>query len=140
MKQKLVEPQQQQFAKLWQMFDDCIKTNKFIQVKLAPVIGDKLRCAMGMIMSYTGVVDESNFINYDKYNNVVRQQYDMSANVFNQSLYLKNIFSEKAKVIENFKNDYKSTGIVDTSFIKLLNDYHNFSFEDFRDLFKEMDV
>jgi hypothetical protein len=133
-------PPQQQFDKIWKMFDDCIRTDKFKQVKLRLAIGDKGRCALGVVMSYTEVVDSIGLkVDNNKFLRDVCSQFKLYT-ILDVGLYPRYAAKTREQIVGYLKSRYEKTGIVDTTFISILNDYHDFSFEDFRDLFKEMDV
>jgi hypothetical protein len=133
-------PQQQQFDKIWKMFDDCIKTGKFTQITDRLFREDVKRCALGVIMSYTGVTTLSELlVNTEKFYTSVCPQYKLSK-VIGYGSYPLYELENREQVVKYLKGYYEKTDTIGMEFITVLNDCYQFTFEDFRDLFKEMDV
>jgi len=44
------------YDRIWKMFDDCIKTNRFSKIQNLLCVGSRERCALGLIISYTGII------------------------------------------------------------------------------------
>ena len=129
------------YDRIWKMFDDCIKTNRFSKVQNVFSVGSKERCALGLIMSYTGVISpHGKIINEDMFLECIRPYYKMVSIVSDSEINRIENLKDKDKLLKELKDYYQKTGTIRSGYIAQLNDQTDFSFEDFRDLFKELDV
>jgi hypothetical protein len=129
------------YERIWKMFDDCIKTNRFSKVQNLFSIGSRERCALGLIMSYTGVISHhGKILNEDIFLECFRPYYKMVPIVSDSEINRIENLKDKDVLLKELKDYYQKTGTIRSGYIAQLNDQTDFSFEEFRDLFKELDV
>jgi hypothetical protein len=129
------------YDRIWKMFDDCIKTNRFSKVQNLFSIGSRERCALGLIMSYTGVISpHGKILNEDIFLECIRPYYKMVPIVSDSEINRIENLKDKDTLLKELKDYYQKTGTIRSGYIAQLNDQTDFSFEEFRDLFKELDV
>ena len=131
--------------KLWKIFDDVVKTKRFRQIILKLSNHECGRCAMGVIYSYClkdgdvhsviGVPPEW----ISEFNSAIAEQFHVDLPLL-RAIPFKCDRSEKDKAIDLIKKSYKENGVISIDDITILNDYFHLTFEEFRDLFKEMDA
>jgi hypothetical protein len=129
------------YDKIWKMFDDCIKTNRFSKVQNVFSVGSRERCALGVIMSYTGVIlPHGKILDADIFLECIRPYYKMVSIVSDSEINRIENLKDKDVLLKELKDYYQKTGTIRSGYIAQLNDKTDFSFEEFRDLFKELDV
>jgi hypothetical protein len=129
------------YDKIWKMFDDCIKTNRFSKVQNLLCVGSKERCAVGLIMSYTGVISpHGKIIDEDIFLECIRPYYKMVSIGSDSEINRIENLKDRDVLLKELKDYYHKTGTIRSGYITQLNDQTDFSFEEFRDLFKEIDV
>ncbi len=129
------------YDRIWKMFDDCIKTNRFSKVQSLFSVGSRERCALGLIMSYTGVISShGKILNEDIFLECIRPYYKMVSIVSDSEINRIENLKDKDVLLKELKDYYQKTGTIRSGYIAQLNDQTDFSFEEFRDLFKELDV
>jgi hypothetical protein len=129
------------YDKIWKMFDDCIKTNRFSKVQNVFSVGSRERCALGVIMSYTGVIlPHGKILDADIFLECIRPYYKMVSIVSDSEINRIENLKDKDVLLKELKDYYQKTGTIRSGYIAQLNDQTDFSFEEFRDLFKELDV
>jgi len=129
------------YDKIWKMFDDCIKTNRFSKVQSMFSVGSRERCALGLIMSYTGVISpHGKILDENMFLECIRPYYKMVSIVSDSEINRIENLKDKDVLLKELKDYYQKTGTIRSGYIAQLNDQTDFSFEEFRDLFKELDV
>ncbi len=114
--------------KLWQVLDDCIKTKRYVQMAHNyREQGTNKRCMMGVFMEYGGLSEGGP-------DDIVRVSSKFSDNYGVPYNY------GKQEVIDELKGYYAFHKRIEHDFVVKLNDTFGVTFEEFRDLFKEMDV
>jgi|SRR5580765_2454221 len=116
--------------KLWQVVNDCITKGRYTQmVGNYSQNGTNRRCMMGVFMGYT-----------DMSSHVHGPNGIASADSrFGTTHGVSNIIT-KEMTIGALKDLYYRYGKIEHDVVVRLNDTHKMTFEEFRDLFKEMDV
>lgn len=140
MRQILKEPELQ-FEKLWQIFDHCIKTHKYKQIANKFFDSENGRCASGVIFSYASdkrPKDMNKSILNGEMWKIVMEKYGVGRKDINYSKVLYNNCVTQ-NLVDDLRGYYIRTGIINSNEIQFLNDI-GFTFEQFRDLFKEMNV
>lgn len=119
----------QEHTKLWQVLDDVIKNKTYEQAKGTYIKSDQSkRCVLGAV--FGGDLD-------DMHINAVRAYIKFNIKVTNEIP----LGMSKEGTIKEFKEIYKKTGgIASHNHITYLNDMYSVSFEEFRDLFYEMNI
>ena len=131
----------QSYDKIWKMFDECIKTNRFSKVQSMFSVGSRERCALGLIMSYTGVISpQGKILDENMFLECIRPYYKMVSIVSDSEINRIENLKDKDVLLKELKDYYQKTGTIRSGYIAQLNDQTDFSFEEFRDLFKELDV
>lgn len=129
------------YDKIWKMFDDCLKTNRFSKVQSLFSVGSRERCALGLIMSYTGVISShGKILDENMFLECIRPYYKMVSIISDSEINRIENLKDKNVLLKELKDYYQKTGTIRSGYIAQLNDHTDFSFEEFRDLFKELDV
>ena len=129
------------YDKIWKMFDDCLKTNRFSKVQSMFSVGSRERCALGLIMSYTGVISpHGKILDENMFLECIRPYYKMVSILSDSEINRIENLKDKNVLLKELKDYYQKTGTIRIGYIAQLNDQTDFSFEEFRDLFKELDV
>lgn len=129
--------QEQQFDKLWQVFDDAVKEGKYHYIKNHFMDDNNGRCALGLLMSY--IDPEVDFHNIHvkatslwrviqkKFNFDLSPQYEYPESISDKDL------------VRKLKKDYQAGGKLDTEIMVTLNN-RGYDFTMLRDIFKEIDA
>ena len=129
------------YDRIWKMFDDCIKTNRFSKVQNLFCVGSRERCALGLIMSYTGVISpHGKIIDENIFLECIRPYYKMVSIGSDSEINRIENIKDTDVLVKELKDYYHKTGTIRSGYITQLNDHTDYSFEEFRDLFKELDV
>ena len=129
------------YDKIWKMFDDCLKTNRFSKVQSLFSVGSRERCALGLIMSYTGVISShGKILDENMFLECIRPYYKMVSILSDSEINRIENLKDRNVLLKELKDYYQKTGTIRSGYIAQLNDHTDFSFEEFRDLFKELDV
>lgn len=139
MSNQLVKPQ---FDKLWEIMDDCIQNKRYTQIQGKLRDEEYGRCILGLFMTYvTGDFGDTSLSIYDglgekfeKYKLFAKDVEGISERITEDGI------DTKEKVIKNMKDCYMKTGKLYCSYLIYLNDYYDFTFEEFSDVLKEMDL
>jgi superoxide dismutase len=110
--------------------------NKYEQIRINLINGDRGRCVMGAILN-----------EYGSPSNVT---HDFTSSVWDSVIGIHNIdkptrnfsrpYNNKESYIDRLKETHKETGRIQMRLLTTLNDSFGTTFEEFRDIFYEMDV
>ena len=133
----------QQFEKLWQIFDDAVKTGKYKSIPKRLTDGKDGRCANGLILSYTHPELDINpetrslskiegvFCELYKKFGIHSDSMSNDIDIYNQK--------DDEELIRLLKEQNKLYGSVNQTIYVILNN-RGYNFTHLRDIFKEMDV
>lgn len=141
-----MQQQEQQFDKLWKILDDCIQNNKFKQIYRSFSDKECGRCAAGVFLSYMGWdgKDNSDFTfgeNIGKLENKYNiEYYSIPSDFFEKYEEEYKSYRNHRSLIRLFKDIYSKSGKVSMNIIIALNDTSRLTFEQIRDMLKQIDV
>lgn len=134
---------QQQFDKLWKIVDDNIKTGRYKQIKCHISDDECGRCINGLFISY--ILGHPMFVPTTKESLLEIFQEELAPKYNYVPTYDSEKFEELIKVndketlLKGLKEYHNKTGQVDQVYLAQLNN-NGMSFEEIRDLLKEMNV
>ena len=106
------------YDRIWKMFDDCIKTNRFSKVQNLFSVGSRERCALGLIMSYTGVISpHGKILNEDIFLECIRPYYKMVPIVSDSEINRIENLKDKDVLLKELKDYYQKTGTIRSGYI-----------------------
>src|SRR6476620_12275019 len=119
------------YDKIWKMFDDCIKTNRFSKVQNMFCVGSSERCALGLIMSYTGVISpHGKIIDEDIFLECIRPYYKMVSIGSDSEINRIENLKDRNVLLKEIKDYYHKTGNIRSENIEQLNNKTDFIYEE----------